>query len=178
MSTEVGRRLQRFVGAHLLEAVIPIGQAGNALALEHLEQLLANAPLRHVVQVFLVIEDVGQVEHFERAHAERPELGHRRREHLDAAELQHLHLFTILVQRAIGVHVNLDPALGARFGEFLEFQRALAFGCVLRHHVAELDDDRLLGIRRAYRKRRNQSCDQDFTFQIHGALLTLIERPA
>ena len=42
------------------------------------------------MKVLGVVKDIGQVEDLEGAHAERSEFGHRRREHLHIAELQHL----------------------------------------------------------------------------------------
>src|SRR5450759_4539317 len=172
-AAEIGRRSERLVGAHLLEAIVPVGQTDDALAVQFLEQLLADSALGHVVQVFGVVENVRQVEHFEFARTERAELRHRRREHLHVTQLQHLHLFAVLEQLAVRINLDLDPALGARFGELLEFQGALAFGRILGDDMAELDDDRLLGIRRADGQRGKQYCEHDFAFQIHETLLTL-----
>jgi hypothetical protein len=96
------------------------------------------------VQLGVVVEDIGQIEDLELAHAERPELGERRGEHLHRPELQRLHLLAVFEQRAVGVNLDLDAALGPLLGEFLEVLGALALGGVDGHHVAELDDDGLL----------------------------------
>ena len=85
----------------------------------------------------------GKVENFELAHTQRAELRHRWRQHLHRTELQRLHLLAILVQLAVGIEFDLDPARGVFFGELPEFFRGLALGRIVRHHVAELDDDRI-----------------------------------
>jgi hypothetical protein len=59
----------------------------------------------------VVVEDEGQVEDLEFLDAQRAELGQRRRQHLHRAELQGLHLFLVLVQRAVGVDLDLDRPL-------------------------------------------------------------------
>ena len=87
-----------------------------------------------------VVEDEGQIEHFELLHAQRAELGQRRCQHLHRAELQRFHLFLVLVQRAVGVHLDLDLALGQLIGLLGKELGSLALGGVLRHDVAELDD--------------------------------------
>jgi hypothetical protein len=66
----------------------------------------------------VVVEDVGQVEEFEFLDAQRTELGQRRGEHLHGAELQCFHFFLVLVQRRVGVHLDLDLALGQFAGAF------------------------------------------------------------
>ena len=77
-------------------------------------------------------------------HAQRAELGQRRRQHLHRAQLQRLHLLLVLVQRAVRIDLDLDPALGALLGQLLEALGALALGRVDGDDVAELDDDRRL----------------------------------
>ena len=42
----VGRRDELLVGAHLLEAVVPIGKAGHALGIQQLQQLARRAGRR------------------------------------------------------------------------------------------------------------------------------------
>ena len=91
----------------------------------------------------LVGEHVGQIEHLELAHAQRAELRHRRREHLHRAQLQRFEFLAVLVELAVGIDLDLHPALGLGFGQFLEPERALALGRVVGDDVAELDDDRL-----------------------------------
>ena len=100
-------------------------------------------PLGHLMQLVVVVEDVGQVEDLELLDAERSELGQRRGQHLHRAELQRLHLLLVLVQGAVRVDLDLDPAVGALLGEFLEVLGSLALGGVGGDHVAELDDDGL-----------------------------------
>jgi hypothetical protein len=140
--------LQRLVGAQRLEAVVPEGQALDAAALELGEQLPADRPCGHAVQLVVVVEDEGQVEDLELLGAQRAELGQRRRQHLHRAELQRLHLFLVLVERAVGVDLDLDLAagqLGGALGE--ELGKGLALGRVVGDNMAELDDQRLLGSR-------------------------------
>ena len=146
---DVAGHLQRLVGAEVLEAVVPEREAGDALGLELLEQRLADRAVGDLVQLGVVVEDVRQVEDFEFAHAERPELGDRRREHLHRAELQRLHFLAVLVELAVRIDLDLDPALGALLGELLEVLGALALRRVDGDDVTELDDDRLLRERAA-----------------------------
>ena len=128
LALDVGRRLHRLVGAHDLEAVVPVREAHDALALELLEQRLAGRTVGDLVQLGVVVEDVRQVEHLELAHAQRPELRERRREHLHRAERQRLHLLAVLVQRRVRVQLDLDLA-GQRFSaSSLNFSAALPFG--------------------------------------------------
>jgi hypothetical protein len=94
--------LHGLVGAHLLEAVVPETQAGDALGFEHAEQFLADVAVHHPVQGFLVGEDVGQIEQFEGTNAQRAELGQGRGQHLHGADLQGLHLFRSLYNWLFG----------------------------------------------------------------------------
>ena len=120
------------------------------------QQLLADRSGRHLVQVVVIAEDERQVEDLELLDAERAELGQRRRQHLDGAQLQRFHFFLVLVERRIGVNLDLDPALG-QFRRLLgEHFRRLAFRRIDGDDVAELDDDRLLGID-GQRQRRRQT---------------------
>ena len=121
-------------------------------ALELLEQRRADRALGDLVQFLEVVEHVGQVEHLELAHAQRAELRDRRRQHLHRAQLQRFHLLAVLEQRAVRIDLDLDAALGALLGELLELLGALALRRVLGDDVAELDDDRLLRVRKAKTK--------------------------
>jgi hypothetical protein len=114
------------------------------------------------VQVGVVVEDVGQVEGLELLDAQRAELGQRRGQHLHGAELQRLHLFLVLVQRAVGVDLDLDLALGQLLGLLGEELRRLALGRIGGHHVAELDDDR--GLQCDHRERRGDKADKQYGF--------------
>ena len=74
---------QRFVGAHLLETVVPIRQSDDPFALQLVQELLADGTERHPVRIGIVIEDVGQIEHLELGQAERSEFRQARCQHLD-----------------------------------------------------------------------------------------------
>ena len=80
-------------------------------------------------------------------------------EELYGAELQRFHLFLVLVERAVRVHLDLDRAVGVLLGERLELLRSHALGRVLRDDMAELDHD---GVRS---KRRSGQTDGDQTDQ-------------
>jgi hypothetical protein len=97
------------------------------------------------VQLGVIVEDVGQIEDLELLHAQRAELGQRRRQHLHGAQLQGLELFLVLVERAVGIDFHLHLALGQLLGTLLEELGGLALGRIGGHHVAELDHDRRLG---------------------------------
>ncbi len=135
---------QRLIGAHVLEAVVPIGQTENALGFELFQQPGANGALRDLVQGGVVVEDVGQVEQFEFLGPQRSELGQRRCKHLHRTELQRLHFLLVFIELAVGIDLHLHPALGALFRQFFEVFGGLPFGGVGRDHMAELDDDGLL----------------------------------
>ncbi len=122
LALEVGRRLDRRIQREGLEAVVPEDQAADALGLQLGQQLLADRTLGDLVQVVVVVEDEGQVEDLEFLDAERAELGQRRGQRLHGAELQRLHFFLVLVQRRVGIDLDLDLALGQLFrllGEIL-----------------------------------------------------------
>lgn len=85
---------------------------------------------------------VRQIEEFEFPDAERSELGQRGSKHLDGAELQRLHLFFVLVERRVAVHLN--PALGQFICLLGKKLRGYTLGCVERHDVTELGHDWLL----------------------------------
>src|SRR6266702_4498358 len=141
LTLEVGGRPQRLVGAHHLEAVVPVREALDALGLELVEQLLADGSLRDLVQLLVAVEDEREVEELELLHAQRGELGERGREHLDRAELQRLQLLLVLVELAVRIDLDPDPALGGLLRELLEAERGLALRRLGRHHVTELDHD-------------------------------------
>ena len=141
---EVLGHLQRLVGAEGLEAVVPVGQAADALGLQLGQQRLAGRAGGDLVQVFVAVEDVGQVEDLELAHADGAELGQRGRQQLHRAELQRLHLLLVLVERGVGVDLDLHLAAGEFARALGEELRTLALGRVVRDDVAELDDERRL----------------------------------
>jgi hypothetical protein len=168
---------ERLVGAHVLEAVVPIREADDALGLELLQQSRADRPARHLVELVVVVEEVGQVEDLELAHAQRAELREGRREHLHGTELQRLDLLLVLVQRAVGVHLDLHAALGALLGELLEVFGALALRRVGGDDVAELDDDRLLAERgRGSERERGRGGRREKRASIHDSPSGLIQR--
>ena len=140
----VGRRQQLLVGAHLLEAVVPIGKTGHALGVQELEQLRAERAVGDFAQRLQVGKDVGQIEYLEFLDPDRAELRVRRRQHLHRAELERLQLFLVLVELRVRIDFDLDLAGGIFLGQFLELfgrQSLRRIGC---HHVAELDHDRRL----------------------------------
>jgi len=110
-----------------LKAVEPVREPGDALGLEQLEQARPDRPST-TSRASLVGEHVRQVEHLELAHAERPELGHRGREHLHRAELQRLELLAVLVELAVGIDLDLDPALVLASASSLNFSAPLPLG--------------------------------------------------
>src|SRR5207237_1155563 len=146
---DVSGNLERLVRTEILEAVVPVRQSRDALAFELREQHLPNRAFGHLVQVAVAVEDVGQIEHLELAHAKRSELGYRGSEHLHRPELQRLHFLAVLVQLAVRIDLDLDAALGALLGKLLELLGALALRRIERDDVAELDDCGLLCERRA-----------------------------
>src|SRR5690242_10591692 len=161
--------LERPVGAEVLEAVVPVGEPGDALALELLEQVPADRAVGDLVQLFEAVEDVRQIEHLELAHAERPELGDGWREHLHRSELEGFHLLAVLEQRAVRIHLDLHPALGALFGELLEILRSLSLRRIDGDDVAELDDDRLLRERRGAERKQSRRGERDGEAKLHDS---------
>jgi hypothetical protein len=135
------RHMQRLVRAHLLEAVIPIGQTDHALGVEQAEHLLTDRPFGDLAQRCKARQQERQVEHLEVLDTDRAELGVRRRQHLDRAELERFEFFLVLVKGRVWIDLNLDLAVGIFLGEFLEFFSALALRRVGRHDVAEFYDD-------------------------------------
>ena len=161
---EVVELPERLVGGEFLEAVEPVGETDDALRLEQLEQPLADRAFDDVFERTLVGEHVGQVEYLELAHAQGPEFRHRGREHLHRAQLERFELLAVLVELAIGINLDLHPALGLRFGELLEADRALVLGSLIGDDVAELDDNRLrcgLLRLRAGEKRERDRCSSE-----------------
>ena len=165
-SAEVGRYVQRRVGRHHLEAVVPVGQAGDALRLELPQQAAPDAPFGHRVQRRLGREDIRQVEGLEFLHAQRAELGQRRRQHLHRAQLQRFELFLVLVQLAVRIHFDFHASARELLGQHAEAFGGLALRGVGRHHVAELDDDGRLGPGRVHTEGRGERQDQGF--DLHG----------
>ena len=139
---EIGRHQQRTVGRGHVEAVVPIGETGDALRLELLEQPLADRALHGLGVGRFILEQPRQVERLELLDAERCEFRGRGRQHLHRAELQRLDLFLVLVERRVRIDFDLDLAVGVFLGELLELQRALALRRVVGDDVAEFDDDR------------------------------------
>jgi hypothetical protein len=82
------------------------------------------------VQLGVVVEDEGQVEDLELLRAQRPEFRQRGCQHLHGAELQRFHLFLVLVERRVGIDLDLDLALGQFRGALGEELGGLALGRV------------------------------------------------
>ena len=154
----VFRRNELLVRAHLLEAVVPIGQAGDPLLVEQAEELLAERAVGHLPQRREVRENVREIENLEFLDADRAELGERRRQHLHRTELQRLEFFLVLVELRVRINLDLHLAVGVFRREFGEFLRSQSLRRVRRDNVAEFDDDRLLrGSRHDEAKRRDCS---------------------
>ncbi|MCG3168265.1 MAG: hypothetical protein POELPBGB_04069 [Bacteroidia bacterium] len=96
------------------------------------------------MQIGVIVKDVGKVENLELLHAERSELRQRGGQHLHGAELQGLHLFLVLVQGAVGIHLDLHLALGQFLRTLGKEIRRLPLRGFLGNDVAELDHNRLL----------------------------------
>ena len=126
----------------MLEAVVPIGKTGHPFWLEQLEKFGAEGTVSYFAQRLEFRQDVRQIEYLKLPDPDRPELGVRRRQHLHRTELQRFEFFLVLVELRVRIDFNLDLAVGVLLGQFLEFQGSLAFGCIWRDDVAELDDDR------------------------------------
>ena len=99
----------------------------------------------------------GRSNDLELAHAERPELRERRREHLHRPELQRLDLLPVLVERAVRVDLDPDAPPGQLLRAAAEELGRLALRRVDRHDVAELQDD---GRRRACRAGEREQGDE------------------
>ena len=141
---EVVGHMQRAVGRHDLEAVVPVGQSRDPLVFQLGQKRLADLALRDLAQRVVAREDEGQVEDLEVLDAEGAELGQRGGEHLHRAKLQRLKFFLVLVELAVGVDLHVHRAVGIGLGQLLELGRALALGRVGCDDVAELDDDLVL----------------------------------
>jgi hypothetical protein len=148
-AAEIGRRVQRAVGRHHLEAVVPVARPVMPFGSSFFSRPRPIWPFGHRIQRGLGRENIRQVEGLEFLHAERAELGQRRRQHLHRAQLQGFQLFLVLVQLAVRVDFHLDPPARQLFGQHLEAFGGLPFRRVGRDHVAELDDDGGLGPDRA-----------------------------
>src|SRR5262249_8771925 len=107
-SMKVLRRMQRPVGAHEPEAVVPVGESENATRLEQGQHFLPKRPLGDPMHRLLIGEEKRNVENIEFPHTERPELRERGRNHLDRAKLQRLELFFVLVKLRIWVDVDVN----------------------------------------------------------------------
>ncbi|MNJ69556.1 hypothetical protein D3C77_659180 [compost metagenome] len=59
------------------------------------------------------------------------------------AEQQGFHFLTVAVQRRVRIDLDLHLTWQTLFGQLLEQQRALPLRRAVRHHVGELDDDRI-----------------------------------
>ena len=121
------------------------------------------------MQLIIVVEDVRQIKHLELFHAQRTKLGQRWCQHLDGTQLQRFHLFLVFIQGAVGVHFHLHFALGVLLGLLLEVFSGQSFRGVIRHNMAELDDNRLLR-HGPGRTGRQQRCHQQFHL-FHSSLL-------
>ena len=126
------------------------------------------------MQLGVAVEQVGQVEGLELLDADRTELGQRGREQLHGAELHGLELLLVLVQRRVGVDLDLDLALGEFAGALGEELGGLALGRVVGDDMAELEDDRALRPRDDVRQRREgggSGEDQGAAGDAHAGLL-------
>src|SRR5215217_78149 len=90
----------------------------------------------------------------------------------DGAKLKRLQLLLVLVERGVGIDLHLGFAVRVLLGKLLEPERPLALGGILRHHVAEFDHDRLLGLGRADQGQRGNggSCKDPV---LHEGVLSL-----
>ena len=147
---------QLAVGGQLLHAVVPVGQAINALVGHGVQQLAALVTLLEAFDRLQVIEQERQVKHLQLLGV-RLELGQRRRQHLHLALAQCIDLLAITEQRRVRVNLNRDLPGQTLFDQFFEQQCTLALGGVLGHHMGELDHDgrRAFGQGRAC---RDQQC--------------------
>ena len=59
--------------------------------------------------------------------------------------MQRLDLFLVLVERRVGIDLDLDLAVGVFLGELLKFERAFSLRRVIGYDVTEFDDDLALG---------------------------------
>ena len=127
--------------------------------LELLEQPLADGALHGFGVGRFILEQPRQIERLEFLGAERREFGGRGRQHLHRAELQRLNLFLVLVERRVGIDLNLHLAVGVFLGELLELERTFSLRRVIGHDVTEFDDDRALG-RGGRRSHQNGGCSR------------------
>jgi hypothetical protein len=148
----------------VFHAVVPVAQALDALRLHRIEQ-------RHALRAFLkavdrldVVEQERQVEDLQFLRVAR-ELGQRRRDELDVAEQQRLHLLRVTEQLRAREHLDLHLAGQELLGHFLELQRPLALGGRFGDDVAELDDD---GLRKRGARAGKQRSTGDCGDQLHG----------
>ena len=143
-------RSWRLVGREDLEAVVPVGQAGDATRLQD------SAAWHPRGRSFIAdrrgcLEDEGQIEHFELPSRPRPNLAR------DGASIctrpsWHFHLFLVLVQRAVGVHLDLDRPLVGSLAFLAKSSAAGPLGCPARHWLN--DDGLRLGRAGAYGQQR------------------------
>ncbi len=131
---------QWLVGREHLEAVVPVGQSGDALAFHAGQQRLALGAGLEAVDRSHVIEQERQIENLHRLGV-MLELGQRGRQHLDIAQQQGLHLLAVAEQRGVGIDLDLHPAGQAFFRQLLEQHCALPLGRVFGDDVGEFDGD-------------------------------------
>ena len=149
---------QRLVGRQLLEAVVPVTQAGDALGLHGGKQLLAFGALLEAIHRGHVVEQEGQVEYLQLLGV-MLELGQGRGNDLYVAKQQGLHFLAVAKQRGVRVDLYAHFVTQALFGQLFEQQGALALGGVLGDYMGELDHDRLGGLGQAGDTER-QGADQ------------------
>ena len=137
----IARLAQRRRGRELLQAVVPVGQAVDAVIGHGAQQLARGLALLETLQRLGVIEQERQIEHLQFLGVGR-ELRHRRRQQLHLVVEQRLHLVGVAHQRRVRIDLDLHLAGHTLLDQLLEQQRPLALGGVVRHHVGELDDDR------------------------------------
>ncbi len=110
------------------------------------------------MEVVDVVEQERQVKQLQLGH-EAGELGEARSGDLDGVHGDGFDGVAVVVQRSVGVDLDLDLALGALFDEFLEILGGLTLGRVDGYDVAELDDHRL-GEYRSGRQQQDHQSDQ------------------
>jgi DNA-binding MarR family transcriptional regulator len=145
----------RFSWSLSLDAVVPVAETQQATIAHRRQQRLALRAGLEVIDRLDVREHEREVEDLQFLGV-AVELRQRRRDQLHVAEQQRLELLGVAEKLRAGEDLHLHLARQLLLGEFLELERPLAFGRVLRHDMAELDDNRCLrqaGCRQRERKR-------------------------
>ncbi len=145
------------VGRQLLHAVVPVAEPDQPAVGHRRQQRLARRARLEAVDGIDVVEQERQVEDLDLLRV-AVELRQRRRDQLHVAQQQRLELLGVAEQLRAREHLHLHLAGQLLLGQLLELERALALRRVLRHDVAELDHDRLLG-RSGQRQRDGEGGD-------------------